>query len=74
MPLDEIGVKQAVVALYKNDPFYPRLGRDDIRDQRLWNAFKFRFIVSREAMLDRGSPEARPPLLRVNLVKHIGQL
>ena len=35
MPFDEQGVKQAMEAFYRNDPFFPRPGRADIRDQNL---------------------------------------
>ncbi|KAL9104813.1 MAG: hypothetical protein Q9163_000261 [Psora crenata] len=70
MPLDEIGVEQAMRAFYKNDPFYPRPGRDNIKDQILWNEFKDRFLEASGAILGQGSPEARLPALWIELVEH----
>ncbi|MCJ1231589.1 hypothetical protein MMC12_008267 [Toensbergia leucococca] len=69
MPLDETGVEQAVVAFYKNDPFYPRPGHDNIQDQTLWREFKDGFLEASEAMLDQGSLEARLPVLWVDSVE-----
>lgn len=70
MPLDEEGVEQAVKAFYKNDPFYPRPGRDGVEDQRLWDEFKYRFLEASLAILGQGSPEARLPALWIDLVEH----
>ena len=36
MSMDEDGVKQASIAFWRNDPFYPRPGKDP----ELWNAFR----------------------------------
>ena len=33
MPLDETGVEQAAAAFYRKDFYYPRPGRDDVKDQ-----------------------------------------
>lgn len=70
MPLNEKGVNQAVAAFYKNDPYYPRPRCGDIKSQALWNAFKDRFLEASDAMLKRGSSEARLPTLWVELVEH----
>lgn len=73
MPFDEIGVEQAVNAFYNNDPFYPRPGRDDIRDQALWNEFRARFLQVSEDIVGRESPEAHLPTLWVNKVEERGR-
>lgn len=73
MPMDEIGVEQAKRAFYKNDPFYPRPGRNNSKDQTLWNGFKDRFIEASEAILGRESQEARLPVLWVYLVEQGGE-
>ena len=70
MPQDETGVKQAVAAFYRNDPFYPRPKRDNNdMDQALWFVFKERFLGASDAILGRGSMEARLPALWVELVE-----
>ena len=69
MPFDEEGVKQAMEALYRNDPFYPRPGRADIRDQNLWNGFKDRFLRVSEEILRSQSTEAHLPALWIDLVE-----
>lgn len=69
MSQDEAGVDQAVAAFYKNDPFYPRPGKTDDRDQRLWDMFKYHFLSSSAAILGRESPEARLPGRWIALVE-----
>ncbi|KAI4231168.1 MAG: hypothetical protein L6R40_007813 [Gallowayella cf. fulva] len=69
MSQDEARVEQAVSAFYKNDPFYPRPGKSDDRDQRLWMAFKDHFLSSSAAVLDQESPEARLPGYWIALVE-----
>lgn len=71
--MDRIGVEQATRAFYRNDPFYPRPGCKNTKDQTLWNAFKDHFIEASEAILGRGSPEAHLPALWVYLVEQGGQ-
>ena len=44
MSLDESGVKQAVAAFYRNDPYFPRPGRSDPKDQLLWNDLRIAFL------------------------------
>lgn len=73
MPFNEIGVEQAMEAFYQNDPFYPRPGRDDIRDQALWNEFKARFLQVSQDILGRESPKAHLPTLWVNKVEERGR-
>lgn len=73
MTLDEKGVEQAVAAFYRNDPYYPRPGRDNSMDQALWEEFKHRFLQVSEAILGQGSPEARLPALWVDLVEQRSQ-
>lgn len=66
-------MEQAVVAFYKNDAFYPRPGRDDVKDRKLWNECKDRFLEVSEAILDQGSPEACLPAQLVYLVEQSGR-
>ena len=72
MSMDEKGVEQAVAAFYRNDPYYPRPGRDNSMDQALWKEFKLRFLEASEAILGQGSPEACLPALWVDLVERLG--
>ena len=51
MEMNEAGVKEAVAAFYRNDPYFPRPGREDERDQKLWTVFRESFLeVSREIL------------------------
>lgn len=63
MPLDETGVDQSVVAFYKNDSFYPRPRRDNIKDNTLWNECKDRFLKESEVILGQRSAGAHMPVL-----------
>ena len=69
MTLDANGVEQAVTAFYRNDPYYPRPGRDNSADQVLWKEFKQRFLEASAAILGQEGPEARLPALWVGLVE-----
>ncbi|KAI0485355.1 zinc finger protein-domain-containing protein [Xylariaceae sp. FL0804] len=42
--MDFDGLEQARHAFWKNDPFYPRPGREDERDSKLWSSFRAEFI------------------------------
>ena len=44
MSVDEAGVKQAVTAFWRNDPFYPR----PIMEPLLWAAFRVEYLQSSE--------------------------
>ena len=67
--MDEKGVEQATAAFYRNDPYYPRPGRDNSVDQALWKEFKIHFLEASEAILGQGNPEAYLPALWVDIVK-----
>ncbi|KAL8733189.1 MAG: hypothetical protein Q9181_003672 [Wetmoreana brouardii] len=67
--MDETGVEQAVAAFYRNDPYYLRPGRDNIKDQSHWNEFKDRSLGTSAATLGREDPEARLPALWVDMVE-----
>ncbi|KAL8769260.1 MAG: hypothetical protein Q9194_005496 [Teloschistes cf. exilis] len=69
MPLDEVGVEQAVAAFYKNDPYYPRPERGNPNDQQLWEAFKIRLIEASRAIIAQNSLEAHLPELWIDLVE-----
>ena len=69
MSQDEKGVKQAVTAFHRNDPFYPRPKGDSAMDQAVWTVFKDRFLEASKSILKCGSLEARLPALWVELVE-----
>ena len=69
LPLDEKGVEQAVVAFYRNDPYYPRPTSSNEEDIALWVAFKERFLEASESFLEPGSMEARLPKLWIEMVE-----
>lgn len=74
MSMDKIGVEQAVAAFYRNDPYYPRPGRDNVKDQTLWTGFKDRFLEASEAIMGgQGSPQAGLPALWVDLAEQRGR-
>lgn len=54
MPLTEECVRQAVAAFYGNDPYFPRPGRGDEGDKRLWMVFKERFLEVSGNVLQEG--------------------
>ena len=73
MSQDEEGVKQAVAAFYRNDPFFPRPGRDDVRDQQLWKMFRERFLEVSKEIVGAGERAGLPDLW-VRLVEENGRM
>ena len=69
MPQNEKGVGQAVAAFYRNDPYFPRPGRSDTRDQALWKEFRSRFLTASGAILEGPSQEASLPELWIEMVE-----
>jgi hypothetical protein len=65
--LDEAGVQQAGSAFRKTYPFYPRPGRDNDRDQVLWEQFKAHFLETSATILGSQIPEAGLPGLWVGM-------
>ncbi|KAI4129772.1 MAG: hypothetical protein LQ338_002082 [Usnochroma carphineum] len=73
MSLDGAGVKQAVEAFYRNDPYFPRPGSNNPNNQALWDEFKDCFLETSNDILAQESPEARLPALWVDMVEEEGQ-
>ena len=72
MTMDVKGVEQAVVAFYKNDPFFPRPCREikDEKDQGLWTAFRIQFLeTSKDILEQENSLDVSLPALWVELVE-----
>ena len=67
--MDETGVRQAVRAYYRNDPFYPRPGRQSVADQKLWNEFKDTFARASRTILPQERPEESLATLWLRLVE-----
>ncbi|KND95030.1 hypothetical protein TOPH_00722 [Tolypocladium ophioglossoides CBS 100239] len=57
LAMDEDGILQAAKSFWRNDPFYPRPGSTIPEDQRLWQAFKTRFLDTSSSLL-HGDEEA----------------
>lgn len=51
MSMDEQGVKQAVTAFFRNDPFYPLPSAEGSRDQALWEVFRLRYLQTSSNIL-----------------------
>ena len=73
MPCNETGVNQAVAAFYRNDPYFPHPGREDVKDQLLWSEFKNKFLDVSNSLLEQGSPEASLPSLWIELAEQKGR-
>lgn len=51
MTMDDAGIEKAARCFYRNDPFYPRPGRDGTREQRLWEVFRKQFLDASNVIL-----------------------
>jgi hypothetical protein len=67
--MDEAGVEQAWRAFYRNDPYYPRPGRDNLEDQRLWQVFRERFLNAGAVILGADSGVSDLPSLLISKVE-----
>ncbi|KAH7083901.1 zinc finger protein-domain-containing protein [Paraphoma chrysanthemicola] len=56
LSMDEIGMRQACAAFYKNDPFYPQPGTGDTADEELWEVFKQRYLLASRRILGEEKP------------------
>ncbi|KAK7919891.1 zinc finger protein-domain-containing protein [Apiospora marii] len=55
MGRDEGGVEQAARAFLRNDPFYPRPGRDGDEEKELWRHFRLTFLEASESIIVKGA-------------------
>ena len=51
--LDDLGVKKAVKAFYRNDPYFPRPLAENRNDKRLWELFSERYMATSKLILDK---------------------
>lgn len=57
--MDEKGIDRAVAAYYRNDPFYPRPGKQDTADVETWDAFRGQYIRTSQALLLEETEDVR---------------
>ena len=67
IPMNEIGVDQAVKRFLDNDPYYPRPATEGA-DERLWLHFQQRYIAASRKILD-GSQYSKLPFLFIEKLK-----
>lgn len=59
MALSEEGIEQACAAFFRNDPYYPRPGRGNDEDRRLWAVFRERFLEVSRGIFGKGNGDVR---------------
>ncbi|KAH7067344.1 zinc finger protein-domain-containing protein [Paraphoma chrysanthemicola] len=69
LSMDEVGMKQACAAFYRNDPFFPRPGSGDTADEELWEVFRQRFLLASRRIL--GEERPRECRFAEGLIEHI---
>ncbi|KAL2878469.1 hypothetical protein SGCOL_006179 [Colletotrichum sp. CLE4] len=52
MTLDSNGIKQACRSFWRNDPYYPRPGSSNAKDQELWAIFRAHFLKASDRILE----------------------
>ncbi|KAJ6783097.1 hypothetical protein PWT90_05919 [Aphanocladium album] len=65
LEMTEAGMRRAAQCFWRNDPFYPRPGAKNAKDQRMWELFKERFIQRSNILLSRENEQVKklPELL-----------
>ncbi|KAI1739502.1 zinc finger protein-domain-containing protein [Xylaria scruposa] len=66
MAMDDGGLQQAARAFWRNDPFYPRPGKESERDIPLWSHFKVSYLEASFAII--GPDDTRRHRLPVRLI------
>ena len=64
--MDEKGLKQAVRAFYMNDPYYPRPGSDNPKDEAVWERFSTRYLAASKRIV--GDGESKLPGMFVEML------
>ncbi|KXH62904.1 hypothetical protein CNYM01_01972 [Colletotrichum nymphaeae SA-01] len=59
MTMDDNGIKQACRSFWRNDPYYPRPGSNDAKDQELWAIFRNHFLMASESILEGDEEDVR---------------
>lgn len=59
MTLDDSGIEKACRCFWRNDPFYPRPGSSNTTDQKLWEDFQHRFLMTSEKILKHEEASAK---------------
>ncbi|KAI1173522.1 zinc finger protein-domain-containing protein [Nemania sp. FL0916] len=72
MTMDSQGLKQAARAFLRNDPFYPRPGKEKMEDIRLWDWFKSSYLRASSQII--GKHDARRLSLPSQLMELIEQM
>ncbi|KAI3546905.1 hypothetical protein CSPX01_04147 [Colletotrichum filicis] len=65
MAMDDNGIKQACRSFWRNDPYYPRPGSNNAKDQELWTAFRTHFLMASERILEGEEEDLRRLPLRL---------
>ncbi|KAI1266884.1 zinc finger protein-domain-containing protein [Xylariaceae sp. FL1019] len=61
--MDEAGMEQAARAFWRNDPFYPRPGKEQESDVELWAHFKRAFLAASTKLIELHRQKHLPELL-----------
>jgi hypothetical protein len=74
LPMDEQGVRIAAERFWRNDPFYPSPDYKCAEDERLWHAFRDRFLDASGEMLKGEAEHVRrlPGMLVARIVETAG--
>lgn len=59
LEMNESGMRRAAMCFWRNDPFYPRPGSKNLKDQRLWDTFEARFLQKSGCLLAGESDEVK---------------
>ncbi|KAI3337292.1 zinc finger protein-domain-containing protein [Xylariaceae sp. AK1471] len=70
MTMDTVGLKQAACAFWRNDPFYPRPGKECQEDIRLWVHFKQSYLEASFDIIGTGDAQRHDlPSLLIDMIE-----
>lgn len=73
LSMDADGINKAAVAFLRNDPFYPRPGKDDAHDARLWDNFKVTFIEASTKVIGPDTSDRSLPRLLMDRIEELAR-
>lgn len=71
MSMNEFGVKHAAAAFLRNNPYYPRPGKEDGQDQKLWAHFRTAFIEASTKIIHPNDNRVELPDMLMDMIEEL---
>lgn len=69
--MNEFGVEHAAAAFLRNNPYYPRPGKEDGQDQKLWAHFRRAFIEASAKIIHPNDNRVELPDMLMDMIEEL---